>query len=234
MGVMLQNSLAGDPNRELKSIYVWQAPVRIWHWVMTLSMIVLATTGLLIAYPPPSVGGEASDHFLFGYIRFAHFLSGYLLASAWLLRIYWAFVGNDYARQLFVVPLHSGRWWKEFVNDIRTYAFMRADHLRFAGHNPLAQFAMFFMATLTSLFMIATGFALYSEGTGKGSWADRVFGWIIPAMGQSQTVHTWHHLGMWVLVIFAIVHVYMVIRQDIVTKESIISTMISGYRTFKD
>lgn len=234
MGVMLQNSLAADPNRELKSIYVWQAPVRIWHWVMTLSIFVLAPTGLLIAYPLPSVGGEASDHFLMGYIRFSHFLAGYLLAAAWLLRIYWAFVGNDYARQLLVVPIHSGKWWSEFFNDIRTYLFVPAKELRFAGHNPLAQFAMFFMATLTSLFMIATGFALYSEGTGAGSWADRVFGWIIPAMGQSQTVHTWHHLGMWVIVIFFIVHLYMVIRQDIVTKESIISTMISGYRTFKD
>ena len=47
---MLQNSLAADPNRDLKSIYVWEAPVRIWHWMMTLAMIVLVATGLLIAY----------------------------------------------------------------------------------------------------------------------------------------------------------------------------------------
>lgn len=234
MPVMLQNSLAADPNRDLKSIYVWEAPVRLWHWVMTLSMFVLIPTGLLIAYPPPSIGGEASDHFLFGYIRFAHFTAGYTLAVSWLLRIYWAFVGNDYARQLFVVPLHSAKWWKEYVNDLRTYAFMRAEHIRYAGHNPLAQFAMFFMAMLTSLFMIATGFALYSEGAGKGSWADVAFGWVIPLFGQSQDVHTWHHLGMWVIAIFAMVHVYMVFRQDITTRESIISTMISGYRTFKD
>jgi len=75
---------------------------------------------------------------------------------------------------------------------------------------------------------------MYSEGAGKGSWADRVFGWLIPLFGQSQTVHTWHHLGMWVIVTFFIVHLYMVIRQDITTRESVVSTMISGYRTFKD
>jgi Ni/Fe-hydrogenase 1 B-type cytochrome subunit len=232
--MMLQNSLAADPNRDLKSIYVWQAPVRIWHWVMTLSIFVLVPTGLLIAYPPPAVGGEASDHFLFGYIRFAHFLAGYTLASAWLLRIYWAIVGNPYSRQLFLVPLHSGKWWSELGNDIRSYLFLKARHIRYAGHNPLAQAAMFFMATLTSLFMIGTGFALYSEGAGKGSLPDKLFGWIIPLFGQSQTVHTWHHLGMWVIVIFFMVHLYMVIRQDITTRESIISTMVSGYRTYKD
>ena len=90
------------------------------------------------------------------------------------------------------------------------------------------------MLVPVSAFMMITGFALYSEGAGKGSWADTMFGWVIPLFGQSQTVHTWHHLGMWLMVTFVIVHFYMVMRQDITTRESILSTMISGYRTFKD
>ena len=46
--------------------------------------------------------------------------------------------------------------------------------------------------------MVFTGFALYGEGTQAGSWANRLFSsWVIPLMGQSQDVHTWHHLGMW-------------------------------------
>jgi Ni/Fe-hydrogenase 1 B-type cytochrome subunit len=229
-----QNSLDADPNRGLKSIYVYEAPVRLWHWVMSAAVTVLVTTGLLIAYPPPSVGGEAADHFLFGYIRFTHFAAGYTLAVAWLLRIYWAFVGNDYARQLFLVPLWNKAWWGEFWNDVRTYAFLKARPIRYGGHNPMAQFAMFFILTLGSFFMIITGFAMYSEGEGKGSWADTLFGWVIPLFGQSQDVHTWHHLCMWAIVMFTIVHLYMAIRQDITTRESILSTMISGYRTFKD
>jgi Ni/Fe-hydrogenase 1 B-type cytochrome subunit len=201
---------------------------------MTAAITVLVATGLLIAYPPPSVGGEASEHFLFGYIRFAHFTAGYTLAVSWLLRIYWAFVGNKYSRQLFLVPLLSKAWWGEFWNDVRTYAFMKAKPLRYGGHNPMAQFAMFFMLALPSFFMILTGFAMYSEGEGKGSWADRLFGWVIPLFGQSQDVHTWHHLCMWLIVVFTTVHLYMVIRQDVTTRESILSTMIGGYRTFKD
>ena len=50
--------------------------MRIWHWVMALCMVVLAITGYLIGSPPPSLGGEASEHFMFGYIRFAHFAAG--------------------------------------------------------------------------------------------------------------------------------------------------------------
>jgi Ni/Fe-hydrogenase 1 B-type cytochrome subunit len=233
--MLVHNSVDTDPrNKDLKSIYIYEAPVRLWHWVMVVAVSVLIVTGLLISYPPPSVGGEASEHFMFGYIRFAHFAAGYTLAVSWLLRVYWAFVGNDYARQLFLVPIFNRIWWQEFLSDVKTYAFMHVREIKYSGHNPMAQAAMAFMLVPVSFFMMITGFALYSEGAGKGSWADKVFGWVIPMFGQSQDVHTWHHLGMWVMVTFFIVHMYMVIRQDITTRESIVSTMVSGYRTFKD
>ncbi len=233
--MLLHNSVDTVPgNKDLKSIYIYEAPVRLWHWVMFLAVSVLIVTGLLIAYPPPSTNGEASAHFLFGYIRFAHFAAGYTLAVSGLLRIYWSFVGNDYARQLFLVPIRNRIWWREFLYDIKSYAFMHVREIKYSGHNPMAQAAMAFILVPVSVFMMVTGFALYSEGAGKGSWADHLFGWVIPLFGQSQTVHTWHHLGMWLMVTFVIVHFYMVIRQDITTRESILSTMISGYRTFKD
>ena len=102
------------------------------------------------------------------------------------------------------------------------------------GHNPLARFAMFFVYLLLSVFMIVTGFALYSEGAQMGSWQDRMFGWVIPLLGQSQDVHTWHHLGMWGIVVFVMLHIYAAIREDIMGRQSIVSTMISGHRTFKE
>ena len=90
------------------------------------------------------------------------------------------------------------------------------------------------MLTWGTIFMIFTGFALYSEGEGKGSWADTLFGWVIPLFGQSQDVHTWHHLGMWYILVFVITHIYVAIREDIMSRQSLVSTMISGWRMFKD
>ena len=43
-----------------KAVYVWEAPVRVWHWAMALAMVVLVVTGLLVSFPPRSVAGEAS------------------------------------------------------------------------------------------------------------------------------------------------------------------------------
>lgn len=83
--------------------------------------------------------------------------------------------------------------------------------------------------------MIVTGFALYGEGTGMGSWQFSLFSsWVIPLFGQSQDVHTWHHLGMWYILVFVMIHMYVAVREDIMSRQSIVSTMISGWRMFKD
>jgi Ni/Fe-hydrogenase 1 B-type cytochrome subunit len=218
----------------LKTVYVYEAPVRIWHWINALAITVLAVTGYFIGSPLPTMPGEASANYLMGYIRFAHFAAGQVMAVGLLARAYWALVGNHHARELFWVPLFSAAYWRDIGVMLKWYAFLTPRPGRFVGHNPLARFAMVFGFLLLAIFMVVTGFALYGEGTQAGSWADRLFGWVIPLMGQSQDVHTWHHLGMWGLVIFAILHIYAAVREDIMGRTSLISTMVSGHRTFKD
>ena len=152
----------------------------------------LAATGYLIANPLPSIGGEASEHFLMGNLRFAHFVAGYVFAIGFAVRIYWGFVGNKYARELLYLPVWRGEWWRQFWAEVRFYLFLSKEAPQVPAHNPLAQTAMWFFNTLLGLFLIVTGFALYGEGLGLGSWADIGFGWVIPLMGDSQTVRMWH------------------------------------------
>ncbi|ABI57369.1 Ni/Fe-hydrogenase, b-type cytochrome subunit [Alkalilimnicola ehrlichii MLHE-1] len=217
-----------------KELYVYEAPLRLWHWVNALCIIVLIATGYLIAHPPASRPGEAIDNYLLGYIRFAHFTAAYIFAIGFLGRIYWALVGNEHARQLFKLPLYRGSWWREVGRELRWYLFLEREPKKYVGHNPLAQLAMFLFMTLGSVFMIFTGFALYAEGAGQGSWQDALFGWLIPLFGNTQLLHSWHHLGMYWIVLFVIVHIYVAFREDIMSRQSIISTMVSGHRLFKD
>jgi Ni/Fe-hydrogenase 1 B-type cytochrome subunit len=221
---------------ELFPVYVWQVPVRIWHWVMAASMVMLGITGYLIGSPPPSIGGEASNHFLFGYIRFAHFTAGYLFAITFVLRLLWVVVGNRFAREIFLVPLKmlSPAWWGGLISQTKYYLFLTPTARPWQGHNPLAMAAMFFMFVLGTVFMICTGFALYGEGLGMNSWAYRMFSsWVLPLAGYSQNLHTLHHLGMWYLLMFTIAHLYMVVREDICSDETVISTMVNGWRVAK-
>jgi Ni/Fe-hydrogenase 1 B-type cytochrome subunit len=39
---------------------------------------------------------------------------------------------------------------------------------------------------------------------------------------------------MWGIVLFVIIHVYAAVREDIVSRQSLISSMVSGERLFRD
>ena len=92
---------------------------------------------------------------------------------------------------------------------------------------------MFAMYTLGTIFIILTGFALYAEQWGWGTTPMNLIGWVFVLFGDPQTVRTLHHLAMWYLVLFAVIHMYMVFREDIMSGESVIGTMISGIRMWK-
>ncbi|NOV32468.1 Ni/Fe-hydrogenase, b-type cytochrome subunit [Methylomonas sp. ZR1] len=219
----------------LAPVYVYELPVRLWHAVNALAISVLAVSGYLIASPLPSPVGEASEHFLMGYIRFAHFAAGYVLVIGLLGRLYWAYAGNEHARQIFFPPLLQVHFWDGVLQEVLWYAFIAKAPRHYIGHNPLAILAMHFVLVWGSLFMIFTGFALYGEGEGQGSWQYTLFSsWLLPLFGDSQTVHTWHHLVMWFIVCFVLIHVYVAVREDKLSGQSMLSTIVSGWRTFKD
>ncbi|UWU68161.1 Ni/Fe-hydrogenase, b-type cytochrome subunit [Bradyrhizobium sp. NC92] len=234
LNVLSSVGVAGkDRSADRDVVYVYEMPVRLWHWVNAAAIVVLAITGYFIGTAVPTMPGEASDNFFFGYIRFAHFSAGYVLAVGFLLRIYCAMMGNPHAKQIFYVPIWRRCFWDELWQTIRWYALLAVRSDKCAGHNPAAQLMMFSMFTLTTAFMIVTGFALYAQGSGQESWQFSLFGWIFGVLPNSQDVHTLHHLGLWVIVTFVLIHVYAAIREDIMSRRSI-SAIISGERDLRD
>jgi len=41
-------------------------------------------------------------------------------------------------------------------------------------------------------------------------------------------------MGMWVMITFVVIHIYMAVRADIIGRESSVSSIIGGWRMFKD
>ena len=214
-------------------VYVYEAPVRFWHWATVLCMIVLAGTGYLIGSPLPAIGGEATFSYFFANIRLIHFIAAMLFAVLFLVRVVWVIVGNRHARALFIPPVWSGEWWSGLFSQLAYYLFLRKEPHHWVGHNPLAQLAMFAMFVLGAITIILTGFSLYAEQYGWGSTWMNAFGWVNVLLGGSQMVRTIHHLTMWYLLLFTLIHVYMVFREDIMSGETVISTMVNGIRMFK-
>lgn len=225
---------SGEPHRRISSFYVYSPGVRMWHWVQVLLIAVLAVTGYFIGSPPPSVGGEASNSFVFGYIRATHFTAGYIIGAGLVWRAVVAVTGGKHAREIFFVPVWDKAYRAELLHVVKWYLFLSRESHKSIGHNALARATMFFMFVLGMTFMVLSGFGLYAEGTGMGSWQDTWFGWMRRVAGDSYTLHTWHHVGMWLLLLFALIHIYSAVRDEIMGRTSTISSIFSGWRTFRD
>lgn len=233
--MMFDSARSGADQQETQvAVFAYEVPVRVWHWVNFLCMIVLCVTGWLIGSPPPSIGGEAVDHFMFGWIRFAHFAAGQIFAYAFLGRMLFVFVGNPTARELFVVPVWSKQWWRDLFSTFKWYFFLQKRPQRFIGHNPLAQAMMFTTFVLPAFVIIATGVALYVEPLGMDHPLYLLTDLVFMATGGSLQTHAWHHLSMWLIICFSILHIYAAVREEIMSRQSMISTMVSGWRMFKD
>ncbi|HVW22125.1 MAG TPA: Ni/Fe-hydrogenase, b-type cytochrome subunit [Opitutaceae bacterium] len=220
-----------DAPRTYVRVYVWELPVRIFHWLNALCIAVLCVTGYLIAHPPALVTSrEAGDLYTFGVIRFIHFAAAYVFVGVLLLRLYWAFAGNRFARWNNFLPL-TRRQLQETLDVAKIEVLQVSDRpLEPLGHNAVAYFsytAMFLLA----LFQIVSGFALYAGAS--GSWFPRLFAWVTPLFGSEYRLRTFHSAAMWLFVAFILMHVYLSCYEDYVDGRGAISSMIGGWK-FKE
>ena len=214
------------------SAYVYQLPIRIWHWTMVACVSVLIVTGYIIGKPWLSVTGQPYDTFYMGYTRMAHFIAGFILIISTVLRYLYALIGNRYSRELVILPFWRKSWWGGLWSDIRWYLFLDKEPRVYVGHNPLAQAGMA-VGMVFMLIIMLSGLGLYAQSAPQ-SPIFRPFLFMLDLMywvgGNDQELRSLHRLGMLLLVTFVTVHIYMVIREEIMGKTTLVSTMISGFR----
>ncbi|XJZ25873.1 Ni/Fe-hydrogenase, b-type cytochrome subunit [Bacillota bacterium Lsc_1132] len=232
-GVNSENSFL--PNRPIHykqinnsvKIYVWEMPIRIFHWVNMISIILLIGTGIYIGKPFASamIPGEAYYSNLMGWARYIHFFAAFLFTVNLIYRMYWAFKGNKFATSN---PFRL-IFWKETVETIKFYLFLKNKKPHYAGHNPLAQLSYWIFQGIGSLIVVFTGFYMYYEPQQESFWA-KLFAWVPMIFGDSYSIRSWHHLAAWGFILFIIIHVYMVFRDDYLERNGVISSMFTGYK----
>jgi len=212
-------------NQPKYATYVWELPVRWCHWVNMLCLAVLGVTGFLIG-TPFSFGSSASG-FAMGWIRFIHFTAAYTLAVSLISRIIWAFIGNEYSGWRAFFPFLTAGGRREMVKMLRYYLFIDRKLPETVGHNPLATTAYLGLFCLY-LVMILTGFTLYAEHA-PGGLMYKSLGFM-SATFSSQGMRLTHHVGMWLIVGFAINHIYSAWLMDVKEHGGEISSMFSGFK----
>lgn len=211
-----------------RRVYVWQLPVRFYHWLNALCVAVLIVTGYLIGNPLAiSYSTEAYQQYWFGTVRFVHFVAAFIFFFNFMVRIYWGFVGNAYARWENFIPFRKAQW-REILEVLKVDVLQaKIKGMISIGHNALAGFT-YFLSFLAFLFQSLTGFALYSSMS--DSFFPRLFAWIVPLMGGDFAVRQWHHMFMWFFVVFIIIHMYLVFYHDYIEGRGTTSSMVGGWK----
>lgn len=213
---------------DYRRVYVWELPVRFYHWINAAALVTLCITGYLIGAPIRAFyASEAYQQYWFGTVRFIHFVTAFVYVFNFAYRIYWGFVGNQFAQWTTFLPLK--RWQREEIVDvIKTDVFQVKLHGHIStGHNSMASLT-YFVTFLVFVFQTVTGFALYSNMS--SSWLPRMFTWIVPLMGGEFAVRFWHHLFLWFFVLFTIVHVYLAFYHDYIEGRGTISSIVGGWK----
>ncbi len=205
----------------------WSVAMRINHWAMALSILVLIVTGFYIADPFTVYKGETVDKFLMGNIRFVHILFGVFLLFIFLWRIYLAFFSRFHAD------------WKDFFawmdfkctyEQIKFYLLIRKDapeHTCLYG--PMQSLAygglmiMVFVIVITGLILMGAGYH-----AGLTALIYKILRPVENIMGGLAVVRYIHHVFTWLFILFIVAHIYMAVWYDALLNQGLISSMISG------
>ena len=216
------------PETKIVRVYVWQMPIRIAHWLNVFSIAVLSFTGYYLY--DPFIISRGKGAFLLGRILFIHLVAGFVFIAAFLVRIYWLFVGNKWARWRQFLPI-GGTQWHDFLKQLKYYLFLEREPAFRVGHNPLAgaTYSVVFLLMLTE---VLTGLALLNHIVGS-----RILGFFvdwIPALVSIHYVREIHFLIMFAFCAFVIHHVYSAVLIGIEERSGLVGGMFSGYKFFAE
>ncbi|MFZ4834612.1 cytochrome b/b6 domain-containing protein [Rouxiella sp. Mn2063] len=174
-------------------------PVRLTHWVNFFAMIGMVSSGWGIynadplfdnfSFPQKATLGE----WLGGNIGWHLAIMWFLVANG-LLYLIWGFCSGHFKRDFLPVTPAS------ICQDIRRAVTWRLPHK--SGHYNAIQKIMYIGVLLLGVLMVLSGLSM---------WKPVQLSWLAKLMGGFDTARYLHFFGMSGIVLFVVVHVFMVI-----------------------
>ena len=200
--------------------YAWSVLLRLFHWCFALSIVTLVITGFYIHFPWTNTLIEGQTTFPVAWARYIHFVAGFVFTGAILARVYLLFFGNRQERFWDFLPV-TRRNIDNMAHTAKFYLYFAERHRPRLGHNVLAGIIYVITFALALLQVVGGFYMLYPESAAWQKWG-------LFFLGPQQQGRHLHYLIMWYFIIFAAVHVYIVIWNDITSKEGLISSIFNG------
>lgn len=232
----------------MKTYLVWDKTTRWFHWINALCIIGLIIFGLFILNNK-AFGVSKEGKLL---LKTIHAYIGYVFVLNLLWRLVWGFIGGHYSRWRQILPFHKG-YLREF-NDY-LIGFIKKDPPSYKGHNPVAKLAVTIMMLLmlsqavtglvlagTDLYLPPFGHEIAEWITGSGEQHEKLEG-LTPLNKKNVNPELYaqmrefrkpyinfHLITFYVLSVFILLHIIAVVVTEIREKNSLISSMFSGYK----
>jgi len=191
------------PHKFTRLEHPW--PAVLMHWAHLLAFFVLIGTGLQI---------HAHGAVPIGAVSQIHFIAMYVFILTTIVRIYWAFFGAGSAA---LGGLTRHRDWKFFglnMDDVKStpswiayYLFLRKNKPHAVKYGSLQKLTYAVLFPLGILIMALSGFAMFLPTAGAMSWFANIFGGL-------NGVRLMHYMTMWVLIVFFMIHFYLVVVEE--------------------
>lgn len=181
----------------LKRVYMYQAYERFWHWLQTVTIILLLFTGLVIHRP------DLLGIFAFRYMVAVHNVLAAVLVVNAGLSLFWHLVGGEIKQYIprpygfFDQAIEQTKYYLRgiFRDDPHPFAKTREHHL-----NPLQQLTYFGILNVLLPLQILTGALMW----GVQQWPQYA-----QALGGLPILAPFHSLVAWLFATFIVGHVYL-------------------------
>ena len=177
---------------------VWDLPLRLFHWLLVLSLGGLWATGELG----------------FDYMQY-HIWLGYFTGGLIVFRLIWGFVGPKHARFTSFVRGPMGLW--RYAKGLAAGTMIQTP----AGHNPLGGISVIVMLVLVG-FQVTTGFF----ATDDILWTGPYNGAVSAATAEKLT--SLHHLNFNIILAAVALHILAIAFYFLVKKENLVGPMVHG------
>ncbi|WP_338592816.1 cytochrome b/b6 domain-containing protein [Shewanella khirikhana] len=229
--------------KTLREYRVWPLPVRLFHWVNLLLVLTLSFLGLVMLFKP-ELGISGTDAKVG--LKTAHVVVGYLFIANLALRLIYGLVSRGYGSLGHMLPGPSS------IKALAEYKAQtkRGEKPEYLGHNPKGKLAVGAMVLLmlvigvTGLYRAGTdiyyppfGSSIQSQIVKDGASAANIKPYddtfvdkakadaIKPMKSLAGKTHVYAVYLLW---LFAVIHIAAVIYTDNRKQPGIISAMFSG------
>jgi Ni/Fe-hydrogenase 1 B-type cytochrome subunit len=205
-------------------VYVWQYSLRLSHWALLISLVVLGVTGYYLHNP--LIPGKSSIPFMMGWVRFVHEGAGMIFIVFCLLRFYLFFGGNHWEGWRQILPLRPSQF-KEMLEVMKFYAFLRPTSIPRVGHNAAAA-GSYMLVYAMAFAEIVTGLVLYNR-LRHGAFLNALVGWI-PRFVNIEDLRLIHFFLTFAFAAYGIVHVYLCFLNARLEKNGLMDSIFTGYK----